>query len=95
MFHWFTGLFFFQYFLNLSKYCVKPIYMYMVLMEAYVFGFFLLVFFFNNFFFCVCVLYCTKISVPNIHEVGQFFSQNTFPKIHILTKSMCYWIYNS
>ena len=53
------GYFFFLYFLNLSKYCVKPIYMYMVLMEAYVFVFFLLVFFFffNNFFLCVCVLY--------------------------------------
>ena len=57
--------------------------MYMILMEAYVFVFFLLVFFFFLIIFvcvCVCVLYCTKISVPNICEVGQFFSQKYLSK---------------
>ena len=43
IFRHFYVSFFSLYFLNLSKYCDKPIYMYMVLMEAY---FFLLGFFF-------------------------------------------------
>ena len=59
MFHWFTGLFFGTfmsvffslYFLNLSKYCVESIYMYMVLMEAHVFFFFFCFFFLFCFFF--------------------------------------------
>ena len=54
-------------------------------MFCFFFCFFFVLFFFKIIFCaCVCALYYTKISVPNIHEVGQFF------KIHILTKSMCF-----